>query len=126
MDYNEWLLDVYTIKFAPLTSTEGFSSFVALIAAGTLFTTFGSIVFGFYNDQFLAVIMPAGSAGYNDSFYVPSDEFLEGTIAPFFSEYGLDPVTNIIDQAWEGLNYVIIEVIFAYLAGDLTSDPNYA
>ena len=126
MDYNEWLLDVYTIKFAPLTSTEGFSSFVALIAAGTLFTTFGSIVFGFYNDQFLAVIMPAVSAGYNDSFYVPSDEFLEGTIAPFFSEYGLDPVTNIIDQAWEGLNYVIIEVIFAYLAGDLTSDPNYA
>ena len=125
MDYNEWLLDVYTIKFAPLTSTEGFSSFVALIAAGTLFTTFGSIVFGFYNDQFLAVIMPAVSAGYNDSFYVPSDEFLEGTIAPFFSEYGLDPVTNIIDQAWEGLNYVIIEVIFAYLAGDLTSDPNY-
>ena len=32
----------------------------------------------------------------------------------------------MIDQAWEAYNYVVIEVVFAYLSGDLTSDPDYA
>lgn len=126
MDYNEWLLDYYNVKVAPLTSTDGFSSVVALIAAGALISTFGSIVFGFYNDIILGAIMPTVSKAYEEDFFIPADAFLEDTIAPFLANYGLDAVVNIIDQIFEAVNYVIIDVVFAFLRGDLTRDPNYA
>ena len=50
-------------------------------------------------------------------------------MAPFLTENVGEQGTviiNMIDQAWEGLNYVIIDVVLAYLNGDLTSDPDYA
>jgi hypothetical protein len=40
MDYDEWLLDYYNVKIAPLTNTDAFADLVAMIMAGTLFTTF--------------------------------------------------------------------------------------
>jgi hypothetical protein len=50
MDYNEWLLDYYTLNVAPATASDGFKNIIGLIAAGALFTTFSSIITGFYED----------------------------------------------------------------------------
>jgi hypothetical protein len=58
---------------------------------------------------------------------VPIDTLIEDTITPYLNGIeGLEWAGSIIDQIWEGLNYVLIDVIFAYLNGDLTSDPTYA
>ena len=50
-------------------------------------------------------------------------------MAPFITENVGEQgtvIVNMIDQVWEGLNYVIIDVVLAYLNGDLTTDPDYA
>jgi len=55
--------------------------------------------------------------------------FIEDTVAPFLTENVGEQgtvVINIIDQFWEGLNYFIIDVVLAFLNGDLTADPDYA
>ena len=85
MDYNEWLLDYYTITYAPMTSSDSFARLVGIIAAGGLITSFGSIIFGFYSDSFFTTIMPTITSTYTNSFYTPVDNFLLGTISPFFS-----------------------------------------
>jgi hypothetical protein len=126
MDYNEWLLDYYTIMYAPMTATAGFSKFVALLAGGAMVASFSGIIFGFYSDNILTSIMPGISTSYATNFYDPTDTFLEDTVIPFLSNYGLDSVGNMIDQLWEAYNYVVIDVVFAFLSGELTSDPNYA
>ena len=58
MDYDEWLLDYYNVKIAPITNSEGFADIIGLVMAGTLFTTFSDKVVTFYEDQFLADTMP--------------------------------------------------------------------
>ena len=58
MDYDEWLMDYYNVKIAPVTNTDGFADLVAMIAAGTLFVTFSETIVGFYEDQFLGDTMP--------------------------------------------------------------------
>ena len=129
MDYDEWLMDYYNVKIAPVTNTDGFADLVAMIAAGTLFVTFSETIVGFYEDQFLGDTMPQIKQTYTDSFYTPIDTFIEDTVAPFLTENVGEQGTviiNMIDQTWEGLNYVIIDVVLAYLNGDLTSDPDYA
>ena len=129
MDYDEWLLDYYNVKIAPLTNSEGFADLVGLIMAGTLFTTFADQIVGFYENNFLGDTMPVIKETYTTSFFEPIDTFIEDTMAPFFLENVGEQgavVINIIDQVWEGLNYFIIDVVLAWLNGDLTADPDYA
>ena len=126
MDYNEWLLDYYTINFAPVTASAGFSQVITIIAAGALISSFTSIIAGFYSDNVLSAIMPDVITAYTTQFSDPVDNYLEGTITPYLAGFGLSSVGNIIDQFWEGLNYVVVSVVFAYLSGDLTKDTNYA
>jgi len=129
MDYDEWLLDYYNLKIAPLTNSEGFADLVGLIMAGTLFTTFADQIIGFYENNFLGDTMPVIKETYTTSFYEPIDLFIEDTLSPFFLENVGEQgavVINVIDQVWEGLNYFIIDVVLAWLNGDLTSDPDYA
>lgn len=126
MDYNEWLLDYYTVKYAPMTATDGFAKMVTILAGGAMLSSFASIIFGFYSDTFLGSIMPDISDFYENNFYLPLDTVLEDTVSPFLSNYGLSSVMNMIDQGWEAYNYVIIDVVFAYLSGELTSNPDYA
>jgi hypothetical protein len=126
MDYNEWLLDVYTLKMGPFTSSDSFKSFIGLVAAGALITTFSSIIIGFYQTWFLGDIMPLVSEYYTDLFYDPTDAFIEDTMVPFLESYGLNSSAKNLDLNWETFNYFVIDVFFAYLSGDLTSDPDYA
>jgi hypothetical protein len=48
------------------------------------------------------------------------------TLTDFFDGYNLTVVSNIIDTTWGMTDYLIVDVIFAYLSGDLTSDTDYA
>lgn len=73
--------------------------------------------------------MPVIKETYTTQFYEPIDLFIEDTVAPFLTENVGEQgtvVINIIDQVWEGLNYFIIDVVLAFLNGDLTADPDYA
>ena len=126
MDYNKWLLDWYTINVAPLTSSDGFSQVITIVISATLVTSFANIVWGFYSDSLLGAIIPDVRDFYKNRIFIPADTFLDGTIRPYLANYGLDPIMNIIDQIFEFVNYVIIDIIFAFLNGDLTKDPNYA
>ena len=129
MDYDEWLLDYYNVQIAPVTNSDGFADIIGMVMAGTLFTTFGETIAAFYGDSFLADTMPLIITTYTDSFYTPIDVWIEDTVAPFVTENIGDQgtvIVNIIDQIWEGLNYFIIDVVLAFLNGDLTADPDYA
>mgnify|MGYP001342953563 FL=1 len=44
----------------------------------------------------------------------------------FFDGYNLGVVSNVINLSWGMLDYLIVDVVFAYLMGDLTSDTDYA
>jgi hypothetical protein len=54
------------------------------------------------------------------------DDFLQNTVSPFLDGYGLSKSMNSINQNWDLFNYLVVDVYFAYLSGDLTSDPDYA
>jgi hypothetical protein len=97
MDYNQWLLDLYTLNIAPETSSAGFAQIMTLVASGAIFVSFGNVVYGFYSETFLKVIMPDVITQYNSQVFVPADEFIEGPLNNYLKEYGLEPVINIID-----------------------------
>ena len=126
MDYNEWLLDQYTLNVAPLTATDGFGTIVGIIGGGAVLAGFAQIVIGYFSDSAFVALMPTIKKTYNDSVFVPIDNFLEGTLTTFLNQYSLTVVANLLDQIWEGGNYIIVDVIFAFLAGDLTRDSSYA
>ena len=43
MDYQEWLLNQYTVKVAALTYSDEWKKYVAYITAGTLILSFGNV-----------------------------------------------------------------------------------
>jgi len=64
----------------------------------------------------------ANYATYNDETIGPAvDE-----VVAQFEDWGLAPIGNIIDQVYAFTDYLIIEVVFAYLDGSLTSNSDYA
>lgn len=126
MDYNEWLLDYYTIQFAPVTASPSFSKYVAIIAGGALVVSFSNIIAGYFSDSLFGEIMPGITDQYTDTIRTPVDTYLSGTISPYLAANNLQAVTNIITQVWDFTNYLVVDVVFAYLNGDLTSDPDYA
>jgi len=40
--------------------------------------------------------------------------------------FGLNAVSQVIYQAMFWTNYLIVDLVFAYLTGDLTNDTSYA
>jgi hypothetical protein len=54
--------------------------------------------------------------------FEPADAMLEGPITNYLNNYGLEPVVNILDQIFEYTNYMVVDVIFDYLSGDLIKD----
>jgi len=124
MDYQEWLLNQYVLKISAMTYSESWKKWLGIITAGTLAVSFSNVVYEFISTKGLDVMIPEIEAKY--------EEYAESTIEPYVVTVSgwFDNVStslgDLVDTAWAMTDYAIVDVIFAYLDGSLTSDTDYA
>ena len=98
---------------------------MGMVTAGTLLTSFGQVILEYLNSKGLDVIMPDIEAGYA-TWAASGGVDLVNTINSFLESYGLGQLSAVVTFSAGMIDYVITEVVFAYLTGELTEDPNYA
>lgn len=125
MDYQEWLLNQYTVKVAALTYSDEWKKWVGYITAGTLILSFGNVA-RLWVQQIVVDLL---GEGFEEAYETQATDTIQpqiDSITDFFDGYNLGVVSNIIDLTWGMVDYLIVDVVFAYLMGDLTSDTDYA
>ena len=125
MDYQEWLLNQYTVKIAALTYSDDWKKWVGYITAGTLIFSFGNVA-RLWIQQIVVDLL---GEGFEEAYETQAADTIQpqvDSITDFLDGYNLGVVSNVIDLTWGMIDYLIVDVIFAYLMGDLTADTNYA
>ena len=126
MDYQEWLFNEYVLSVSPLTSSVEWQDTVSILVGGLAIVTFGSVIQSWLNSFGFDLLIPVMKVNYTTFM---TDTFEPTYFNPLIAQldgYGLSVVSSVLYQVLFYTNYFVVDLVFAYLTGDLSNDTSYA